>query len=141
MTCHLRRCSQCVAQAAMGAQPSGPIVHKTVEYESLVEGGEGPVRACLFCSIVGGRAPATKLYMDCVCCAFLTRRPDAAKHVLVRMERGTLGVQWTPAVCAGTEAVPLPCFFFLGLFRRSCLAATCATWTTLSQTTQLLCPT
>lgn len=41
------------------------------------------MRACLFCSIVGGRAPATRLYMDCICCAFLTRRPDAAKHVLV----------------------------------------------------------
>ncbi|KAA0155228.1 hypothetical protein FNF29_01979 [Cafeteria roenbergensis] len=67
----------------MGARPSGPVVRKTVEYERREGGGEGPVRACLFCSIVGGRAPATRLYMDCVCCAFLTRRPDAAKHVLV----------------------------------------------------------
>lgn len=38
---------------------------------------------CVFCQIVAGRAPATKVYEDDTLCAFLDIRPIARGHTLV----------------------------------------------------------
>ncbi len=41
------------------------------------------VSDCIFCDIVAGRAPASLVYRDDVCCAFLDIRPVNEGHVLV----------------------------------------------------------
>jgi diadenosine tetraphosphate (Ap4A) HIT family hydrolase len=39
--------------------------------------------SCIFCEILAGRAPASVVYRDAVCCAFLDIRPVNEGHVLV----------------------------------------------------------
>ena len=42
-----------------------------------------PETACIFCAIIAGEAPASVVYRDAVCCAFMDIQPVNPGHLLV----------------------------------------------------------
>lgn len=52
---------------------------------------------CVFCRIVEGHAPASMVYRDSVCCAFMDIRPINVGHVLVIPLQHAAGLSDLPA--------------------------------------------
>jgi histidine triad (HIT) family protein len=62
--------------------------------------------SCVFCSIVAGEAPATRIYEDDDYLAILDIRPFTRGHTLVFPKRHTVDLTDTPSeTCAGMVAI------------------------------------
>ncbi len=63
---------------------------------------------CIFCKIIAGQIPATKVYEDDVCLAFLDIGPLAEGHVLLIPKTHAVTLDQLPADSAGAMLRNLP---------------------------------